>query len=105
MTKKELYELETDAYKNIDRIKREQEEYIKGVEYGISLMFEKVRRCLAKEEEKTAMEEKKINNCDNCAHKNKNYAGCKICITSYDKNTNTHSTPSHWELKKSEDTE
>lgn len=52
MTRNELYELESAVAKNLERIKREQEEYLKGVEYGIELMFNAVRGKLLKEEEK-----------------------------------------------------
>ena len=58
MTRNELYELESAVYKNIDRIKAEQAEYIKGVEKGIDLMFRAVRDLLAKEEEKAWKERK-----------------------------------------------
>ena len=51
MTKDDLYELERDVYKNVDRIKREQSEYLKGFESGISKMFEAVRAFLTKEAE------------------------------------------------------
>ena len=50
MTRDDLYELERVVYGNIDRIKREQEEYRKGVEYGIELMFKAVRGKLITEE-------------------------------------------------------
>ena len=60
MTRNELYELETEVCKNIDRIKREQAEYVKGVEAGIELMFKAVRAHLAKEEENAAKKEKEI---------------------------------------------
>jgi hypothetical protein len=52
MTRDDLYELERVVYGNIDRIKREQEEYRKGVEYGIELMFKAVREKLITEENK-----------------------------------------------------
>lgn len=51
MTRNDLYDLEISAIKNIDRIKREQAEFVKGVEYGIELMFREVREHLRKEEE------------------------------------------------------
>ena len=51
MTTDELYELEKVVYGNIARIKREQAEYLKGVEDGIELMFKSVRERLNKEEE------------------------------------------------------
>ena len=54
MTRNELYELESSVCKNIDRIKKEQAEYIKGVEYGIDLMFSAVREHLVKEEQALA---------------------------------------------------
>lgn len=53
MTRNDLYDLESAALKNIDRIKREQAEFIKGVEYGIELMFKEVREHLRKEEERS----------------------------------------------------
>ncbi len=53
MTRNELYDLEIAAIKNIDRIKREQAEFVKGVEYGIELMFREVREHLRKEEERS----------------------------------------------------
>jgi hypothetical protein len=57
MTRNELYEIEGDViYNEIARIKKEQEEYRKGVEYGIELMFKAVRNHLAKEEEKALAE-------------------------------------------------
>lgn len=62
MTRNDLYALETEVYKNIDRIKREQAEYIKGVECGMELMFNAVREHLAKEEEKACNERKEQNN-------------------------------------------
>ena len=49
MTKDELYDLERIVYGNIERIKREQEEYRKGVEYGIEIMFQAVRKKLNEE--------------------------------------------------------
>lgn len=52
MTKNELYELESEVHKNVDRIKREQAEYLKGVEAGIELMFKAVRDHLTKEAQK-----------------------------------------------------
>lgn len=58
MTKQELYKLDAEVYKNIDRIKCEQEEYLKGVEYGMELMFKAVKTALDKEEETTAKEAK-----------------------------------------------
>jgi len=52
MTRNELYEIEGDiVVKTIDRIKREQAEYVKGVEYGMDLAFRAVRNHLLKEEE------------------------------------------------------
>ena len=52
MTRNELYEIEGDiVIKTIDRIKREQAEYVKGVEYGMDLAFRAVRNHLLKEEE------------------------------------------------------
>lgn len=56
MTKKELYELEKEVYKNIDHIKREQAEYVAGVEYGMHLMFNAVRNYLTNEEQRRAEE-------------------------------------------------
>ena len=53
MTRNDLYDLELAAIKNIDRIKREQAEFVKGVEYGIELMFKEVREHLRKEEERS----------------------------------------------------
>ncbi len=52
MTRNELYELEGDiVVKTIDCIKKEQAEYVKGVEYGMDLAFRAVRNHLVKEEE------------------------------------------------------
>ena len=56
MTKNELYDLEKEVYKNIERIKREQAEYVMGVERGIDLMFNAVRNYLTKEEQRRAEE-------------------------------------------------
>ncbi len=53
MTRNDLYDLELAAIKNIDRIKREQAEFVKGVEYGIELMFREAREHLRKEEERS----------------------------------------------------
>ena len=94
MTRNDLYDLEGVVYKNIDRIKREQEEYRKGVEYGIELMFNAVREKLATEEENAAKKEKEKQDCSNCNHKNSNL--CKNCVITYDRVTNTSSTPSNW---------
>ena len=58
MTREELYDLESEVYRNIDRIKAEQAEYVKGVEAGIEIMFNAVRSALAKEEEKAWNEKK-----------------------------------------------
>ena len=66
MTRNELYELEGDiVVKTIERIKREQAEYVKGVEYGLDLAFRAVRNHLLNEEEaacKTRMDAKKSEN-------------------------------------------
>lgn len=97
MTRNDLYELETEVCKNIDQIKREQAEYVKGVEAGIELMFRAVRIHLAKEEETAAKKEEQVKNCANCNHKGAKDGACKECISSYDTRTNTTSTPSHWE--------
>ena len=97
MTKNEVYALETEVCKNIERIKREQAEYVKGVEAGIELMAKAVRARLAKEEETVAKKEKEIKNCKNCKHFGNKDGACEECITSYDRRTNTTSTPSHWE--------
>ena len=51
MDKQELYNLETEVHKNIDIIKNEQAEYVRGVEKGIDLMFDAVRKHLTKEAE------------------------------------------------------
>ena len=52
MTRNELYELEGKfVVQTIDRIKKEQAEYVKGVEYGMDLAFRAVRNHLLKEEE------------------------------------------------------
>lgn len=53
MTKNELYALEKVVYKNIELIKREQAEYLKGVEYGIDLMFNAVRTYISEEEQRS----------------------------------------------------
>ncbi len=56
MTRNDLYDLEIAAIKNIDRIKREQAEFVKGVEHGIELMFKEVREHLRKEGENALAE-------------------------------------------------
>lgn len=62
MTRNDLYEIEGNVIHNeIARIKREQEEYRKGVEYGIELMFKAVRNHLVKEEEKALAERTESN--------------------------------------------
>ena len=53
MTRNELYDLEIAAIKNIDLIKKEQAEFVKGVEHGIELMFREVREFLRKEDERS----------------------------------------------------
>ena len=66
MTRNELYEIEGDViYNEIARIKQEQEEYRKGVEYGIELMFKAVRKHLAKEEEKALAERRENDGTEN----------------------------------------
>ena len=97
MTKDEIYALETEVCKNLERIKREQAEYVKGVEAGIELMAKAVRARLAKEEETTAKKEKEKKGCINCRHLGKGDGDCENCISVYDTRTNTTSTPSHWE--------
>lgn len=97
MTRHDLYELERDVYKNIDRIKREQAQYVKGVEEGIELVFKAVRETLAKEEENAAKKKNERKDCSNCVHKGEIDGSCKQCIASYDARTNTTSEPSHWE--------
>jgi hypothetical protein len=96
MTKNELYDLETEVHKNIDRIQREQAEYVKGVEDGIDLMFNAVRKHLTKEAETAAKKEQEEKDCSNCSRKGNGDVACKSCIASYDTRTNTSSTPSHW---------
>ena len=56
MTKNELYDIETEVLKNLERIKREQAEYVRGVEVGIDLMVRAVRIHLTKEDEKALRE-------------------------------------------------
>ena len=51
MDKQELYNLEIEVHKNIDIIKNEQAEYVRGVKKGIDLMFDAVRKHLTKEAE------------------------------------------------------
>lgn len=51
MDRQELYNLEIEVHKNIDIIKNEQAEYVRGVEKGIDLMFDAVRKHLTKEAE------------------------------------------------------
>lgn len=97
MTRNDLYELENVVCKNIDRIKREQEEYRKGVGYGIELMFKAVKAKLGEEEENAAKKEKEIKNCSNCDHYNKKDGVCANCTSVYDIKTKTSSTPSHWQ--------
>lgn len=53
MTRNDLYDLESAAIRNIDRIKKEQAAYIAGVEYGVELMLKAVREHLRKEEERS----------------------------------------------------
>lgn len=58
MTKNELYELESRAYENIERIKREQDAFRRGVEEGIAIMFKTMRDALDKEEKENAQKER-----------------------------------------------
>lgn len=51
MTKDELYDIEKSVYGNIERIRREQAEYLAGVEHGANLMFKAVLAVIKKEEE------------------------------------------------------
>lgn len=51
MNKNDLYNLEIEVHKNVDIIKSEQAEYVRGVEKGIDLMFNAVRKHLAKEQD------------------------------------------------------
>lgn len=51
MDRQELYNLEIEVLKNIDIIKSEQAEYVRGVEKGIDLMFDAVRKHLTNEAE------------------------------------------------------
>lgn len=95
MTRNDLYDLESAVYKNIDRIKREQEEYRKGVEYGIELMFKAVRKKLLEEEEQAVEKKKTRKGCSNCNRKNSDL--CKTCVSTYDTVTNTSSPPSNWQ--------
>ncbi len=50
MTSDDLYKIEIEVFRKIDHIKREKEEYCKGVEHGASLMLEAVRSVLVTEE-------------------------------------------------------
>ena len=50
MTKNELCDIAKEVNKNIDIIRNEQAEYLRGMERGIDLMFTAVRNYLAKEE-------------------------------------------------------
>ena len=50
MTSDDLYKIEIDVFREVERIKREKEEYCKGVEHGASLMLEAVRAVLVTEE-------------------------------------------------------
>lgn len=95
MTKNELYALETEVSKNIDRIKREQDEYVKGVEAGIELMFKAVRNHLTKEDENAAKKERK--DCINCNRNGKRDEACGICTCTYDETTRKTSDPSRWQ--------
>ena len=54
MTSDDLYKIEIDVFREVERIKREKEEYCKGVEYGMELMFKAVRDYLTAEAEKGA---------------------------------------------------
>lgn len=88
----DLYELENEVYKNISRIKREQEEYLKGVEEGINLMFKAVRNYLAKEEEETVKAVR--HGCGDC--ENRNTTHCNTCVTSDNPKSTFYARPSHW---------
>jgi uncharacterized protein Yka (UPF0111/DUF47 family) len=55
MTRNDLCELESEVYKNLERIKREQAEFVKGVEHGMDLMYKAVNRFLFEEEQKNAL--------------------------------------------------
>ena len=99
MTKNELYELEAEVIKNIDRIKREQAEYVKGVEAGIELMFKAVRNHLSKEAEKASISEaetKREKNCRTCGRQDTGDILCESCVCKYDKTTGKSSDPSCW---------
>lgn len=99
MTKNELYDLETEVSKNIDRIKREQAEYIKGVEAGIELMFKAVRNHLAKEDEKAAIAEaetKMEKSCRTCGRKDDGDPICEICFCEYNNTKGKSTDPSYW---------
>lgn len=62
MTRNDLYELESEVYKILERIKREQAEFVKGVEHGMDLMSKAVSRFLCEEEQKNALMGKAVEN-------------------------------------------
>jgi hypothetical protein len=62
MNKNELYDLEIEVHKKVDIIKNEQDEYVRGVEKGIDLMFDAVRTLLCKEAEQDHPTEKAVRN-------------------------------------------
>lgn len=59
MTRNELYLLEIEASKNIEHIKREQAEYVRGIEKGIDIMFRTVKNYILQCEEKERTEREK----------------------------------------------
>lgn len=50
MDKNQLYDIETDIYKNLDNIKAEQKQYAAGIEKGIDMTVSAVRKALNSEE-------------------------------------------------------
>ena len=53
MTVSELYDLEVEAYKKVEKIKRERqvanEAFSEGIEKGFDVMFQAIREALKKE--------------------------------------------------------
>lgn len=50
MDKNKLYDIETEIYKKLDCIKKEQEQYAAGIEKGIDMTVNAVRKALNSEE-------------------------------------------------------
>lgn len=50
MDKNKLYDIETEIYKKLDCIKKEQKQYVAGIEKGIDMTVNAVRKALNSEE-------------------------------------------------------